>query len=244
MSLCAAGAGVPLRSSTSTSPGKPASWRDPVRDGDDPFGQSLDSHRRDQHLAAIGGVAQPRCHVHGGADVVVTLEQQGVPAGDPGAHRQRRADIGRALTQVEGEGDRLGLIDGDDHAAVAEPLGDAHAALGGDLANDRPEGAEQATGGIVAEHAGVVGESGQVDEHERAGDTHSLQARGRAGRPTGTVESVSLRYTYSRWDGTQRGFEPDADDVLAAITDDLIEHGDVNAALRRLMNDGLRGRRW
>ncbi len=51
---------------------------------------------------------------------------------------------------------------------------------------------------------------------------------------------MSLRYTYSRWDGTQRGFEPDADDVLAAITDDLIEHGDVNAALRRLMNDGLR----
>ena len=51
---------------------------------------------------------------------------------------------------------------------------------------------------------------------------------------------VPVRYTYSRWDGTQRGFEPDADDILAAVTDDLIEHGDVNAALRRLMNDGLR----
>ncbi len=50
------------------------------------------------------------------------------------------------------------------------------------------------------------------------------------------------RYTYSRWDGTQRGFEFDADDVLGAMTDDLIEHGDVNAALRRMMNDGLRGR--
>ena len=49
-----------------------------------------------------------------------------------------------------------------------------------------------------------------------------------------------MRYTYSRWDGTQRGFEPDADDILAAVTDDLVEHGDVNAALRRLMNDGLR----
>jgi uncharacterized protein with von Willebrand factor type A (vWA) domain len=52
---------------------------------------------------------------------------------------------------------------------------------------------------------------------------------------------VSVRYTYSRWDGTQRGFEPDADDILAAVNDDLIEHGDVNAALRRLMNDGLLG---
>ncbi len=50
-----------------------------------------------------------------------------------------------------------------------------------------------------------------------------------------------MRYTYSRWDGTQRGFEPDADDILAAVNDDLIEHGDVNAALRRLMNDGLLG---
>ncbi len=49
-----------------------------------------------------------------------------------------------------------------------------------------------------------------------------------------------MRYTYSRWDGTQRGFEPEADDILGAVTDDLIEHGDVNAALRRLMNDGLR----
>jgi uncharacterized protein with von Willebrand factor type A (vWA) domain len=54
------------------------------------------------------------------------------------------------------------------------------------------------------------------------------------------VAPVSVRYTYSRWDGTQRGFELDEDDVLAAITDDLIEHGDVNAALRRLLNDGLR----
>ena len=50
------------------------------------------------------------------------------------------------------------------------------------------------------------------------------------------------RYTYSRWDGTQQGFELDADDLLGAMTDDLIEHGDVNAALRRMLNDGLRGR--
>jgi uncharacterized protein with von Willebrand factor type A (vWA) domain len=53
---------------------------------------------------------------------------------------------------------------------------------------------------------------------------------------------VPNRYTYSRWDGTQQGFELDADDLLGAMTDDLIEHGDVNAALRRMLNDGLRGR--
>jgi uncharacterized protein with von Willebrand factor type A (vWA) domain len=53
---------------------------------------------------------------------------------------------------------------------------------------------------------------------------------------------VPNRYTYSRWDGTQQGFELDADDLLGSMTDDLIEHGDVNAALRRMLNDGLRGR--
>src|SRR5207249_593490 len=49
-------------------------------------------------------------------------------------------------------------------------------------------------------------------------------------------------FTYSRWDGTQVGFELDADDVLLEITDDLLYHGDLNAALRRLMQSGFRDR--
>ena len=48
------------------------------------------------------------------------------------------------------------------------------------------------------------------------------------------------RYRYSRWDGTQVGFELDADDVLAELTDDLLYHGDLNAALRRMMQHGFR----
>ncbi|MGE3620546.1 MAG: VWA domain-containing protein [Acidimicrobiia bacterium] len=48
------------------------------------------------------------------------------------------------------------------------------------------------------------------------------------------------RFRYSRWDGTQVGFELDADSTLAEVTDDLLYHGDVNAALRRLMQQGLR----
>ncbi|HEX2040176.1 MAG TPA: hypothetical protein VHF47_10640 [Acidimicrobiales bacterium] len=50
------------------------------------------------------------------------------------------------------------------------------------------------------------------------------------------------RYGYSRWDGTQVGFELDADDVLAELTDDLLYHGDLNAALRRLLQSGFRDR--
>src|SRR5437868_668033 len=49
-------------------------------------------------------------------------------------------------------------------------------------------------------------------------------------------------FSYSRWDGTQVGFELDADDILSEITDDLLYHGDLNSALRRLMQSGFRDR--
>ena len=52
---------------------------------------------------------------------------------------------------------------------------------------------------------------------------------------------MARAFRYSRWDGTQRGFELDADDVLSELSDDLIYHGDLNAALRRLMQEGFRG---
>ena len=51
---------------------------------------------------------------------------------------------------------------------------------------------------------------------------------------------MATRFTYSRWDGTQKGFELDADALFDEITDDLLYHGDLNNALRRLMQQGLR----
>ncbi|HEY2301882.1 MAG TPA: hypothetical protein VGH66_08310 [Acidimicrobiales bacterium] len=48
------------------------------------------------------------------------------------------------------------------------------------------------------------------------------------------------RFDYSRWDGTQVGFDFDADDVLSEITDDLLYHGDLNQALRRMLQQGFR----
>jgi len=50
------------------------------------------------------------------------------------------------------------------------------------------------------------------------------------------------RFSYSRWDGTQTGFELTAEEVLAQATDDLVYHGDVNAALRRILQEGLKDR--
>jgi uncharacterized protein with von Willebrand factor type A (vWA) domain len=53
---------------------------------------------------------------------------------------------------------------------------------------------------------------------------------------------MAPQFTYSRWDGTQRGFELDADTLFGELTDELLYHGDVNAALRRMMQQGLRDR--
>ena len=47
------------------------------------------------------------------------------------------------------------------------------------------------------------------------------------------------RVQYSRWDGTQVGFDFDATDIFGEITDDLLYHGDINAALRRMMQEGF-----
>ncbi len=49
-------------------------------------------------------------------------------------------------------------------------------------------------------------------------------------------------YSYSRWDGTQQGFDLDADAILSEINDDLLYHGDLNAALRRLLQQGFKDR--
>ena len=49
-------------------------------------------------------------------------------------------------------------------------------------------------------------------------------------------------YRYSRWDGTQAGFELDADDILSQIEDDLVYHGDIGSALRRMMQHGFEDR--
>ncbi len=49
-------------------------------------------------------------------------------------------------------------------------------------------------------------------------------------------------FAYSRWDGSQAGFDLDADDVFAEIKDDLMYHGDVGHALRRMLQEGFSDR--
>ena len=50
-------------------------------------------------------------------------------------------------------------------------------------------------------------------------------------------------YRYARWDGSQSLPPFDADDVLDAISDDILAEGDIRRALQRLMQRGMRGTR-
>jgi uncharacterized protein with von Willebrand factor type A (vWA) domain len=49
-----------------------------------------------------------------------------------------------------------------------------------------------------------------------------------------------VTYKYSPWDGTQE-LDISAEDILDAISEDLLERGDPRQALRRLMQRGMRG---
>src|SRR4030066_1202790 len=51
---------------------------------------------------------------------------------------------------------------------------------------------------------------------------------------------MTTRYRYSQWDGSQEIPPLDADDVLANIPDDLMNFGDLQHALRTLLQRGMR----
>lgn len=50
-------------------------------------------------------------------------------------------------------------------------------------------------------------------------------------------------YRYARWDGSQALPPFDADDVLDALSDDILAEGDIRRALQRFMQRGMRGTR-
>jgi hypothetical protein len=49
-----------------------------------------------------------------------------------------------------------------------------------------------------------------------------------------------IRYRYTEWDGTQEIPPLDPDDILNALTDDLMNFGDLQHALRNLLQRGMR----
>jgi len=49
-----------------------------------------------------------------------------------------------------------------------------------------------------------------------------------------------MRFRYSRWDGSQDLPDFDADALLDEVADDILAHGDLQSALRRMLQQGLR----
>jgi uncharacterized protein with von Willebrand factor type A (vWA) domain len=63
---------------------------------------------------------------------------------------------------------------------------------------------------------------------------------GRVPRSPDAPAELSSRARYLRWDGSQRLPDLDADEILQALSDDVMAEGDVAEALRRLMERGWR----
>ena len=51
---------------------------------------------------------------------------------------------------------------------------------------------------------------------------------------------MPTRFRYSQWDGTQDIPALDADDILQSLSDDLLSFGDLQQALRNMMQRGIR----
>ena len=48
-----------------------------------------------------------------------------------------------------------------------------------------------------------------------------------------------VRYKYSRWDGSQEAFDPDHDQIIEELSNDVLAHGDVMRALREMFQRGM-----
>ena len=55
-----------------------------------------------------------------------------------------------------------------------------------------------------------------------------------------TAEALARAARYARWDGSQQVADLDADEILAALADDVMAEGDLAEAIRRLMDRGWR----
>ncbi len=50
------------------------------------------------------------------------------------------------------------------------------------------------------------------------------------------------QYRYSEWDGSQDIFDPDVDERIDELGRNLMAHGDMSSALRKMQCAGINGR--
>ena len=53
---------------------------------------------------------------------------------------------------------------------------------------------------------------------------------------------MSIRYRYSKWDGTQEPFRASAEELLDELTKDILSYGDLQSAMQRLVERGMQTR--
>ena len=53
---------------------------------------------------------------------------------------------------------------------------------------------------------------------------------------------MSIRYRYSKWDGTQEPFRASAEELMDELTKDVLAYGDLQSALQRLVERGMQTR--
>ena len=53
---------------------------------------------------------------------------------------------------------------------------------------------------------------------------------------------MSIRYRYSKWDGTQEPFRASAEELLDELTKDILAYGDLQSAMQRLVERGMQTR--
>jgi hypothetical protein len=95
----------------------------------DAFWQIFDVLARKKNLEWLGGIAEPSSQVDSCSDVVVALKEQCEPRGHANTYGERRTGSSRALLELESERNGISLVNSHDHAAIAQPFGDADTCL-------------------------------------------------------------------------------------------------------------------
>jgi hypothetical protein len=186
----------------------------------DPFRQRSGRVTDREQLTRPGRLAQPRRHVGGPADVVVTVEDQDATVCQPAAQREAMTFVPR--DELGGRGNRRSDLDADEHRAVAEPLRDADAPARRELSCQRAEAGQRLDRGVLAVVRDEARESAEVHERERALDERDrvgelarlLGATRRRRGPDGSVAGAVI--VVGRRHG--RGTEP-FDEIASRIAD-------------------------
>ena len=163
-----------------------------------PGGRELGELGRRQDLVRLGDAREPRREVDGAAGVVVAFEQDHRAAGHARVHSSGSSSSCVSCSSLHTAATSCVGLDRHEHAAVAEPLRDAHAEVGRDLAHRAAEQREHPHRLVVAE---LVAER---REPERSTNANHRSTRTTASLVTAARDRQSSRNESRRTDTRPR----------------------------------------